>query len=203
MSGYEIARLTRIPKSTIHNWLRDPTVALDRLSGSGLDCYGKCEPWRRVREQVYAYLLGVYLGDGHMVRGPRAYRLAITCDEKYPRIISEVSQAIAKTLPNKVCHVQQAGCVDVVSYSQHWPCFFPQHGPGRKHERAIVLEPWQQDVVDRYPRPLLRGLIHSDGWRGDNVAIRTTELATEYRLLHALPVLEPVRGHPQHLLPRL
>jgi hypothetical protein len=25
---------------------------------------------------------------------------------------------------------------------------FPQHGPGRKHERPIVLEPWQLEIVD-------------------------------------------------------
>lgn len=50
-------------------------------------------------------------------------------------------------------------------YSKHWPCLFPQHGPGRKHERQIELEAWQQDHVARNPRPLLRGLIHSDGCR--------------------------------------
>ncbi|MGH9041546.1 MAG: transcriptional regulator, partial [Acidimicrobiia bacterium] len=50
--------------------------------------------------------------------------------------------------------------------SQHWPCFFPQHGAGRKHLRPIVLEPWQKWVaVERHPRVLLRGLIHSDGSR--------------------------------------
>jgi hypothetical protein len=43
---------------------------------------------------------------------------------------------------------------------------FPQHGPGPKHLRAIVLDPWQTWVaVERHPRLLLRGLIHSDGCR--------------------------------------
>jgi hypothetical protein len=31
-----------------------------------------------------------------------------------------------------------------------------------------VLAGWQQELVDAYPRPFLRGLIHSDGWRGEN-----------------------------------
>jgi hypothetical protein len=44
----------------------------------------------------------------------------------------------------------------------------PQHGPGRKHERPIVLEPWQREIVDAYPREFLRGLIHSDGCRTVN-----------------------------------
>ena len=53
----------------------------------------------------------------------------------------------------------------VTSYSRHWPCLFPQHGPGMKHTRAIVLEPWQQRIVDEHPWALIRGLIHSDGCR--------------------------------------
>ena len=42
---------------------------------------------------------------------------------------------------------------------------FPQHGPGRKHERPIVLADWQLELVEQHPGALLRGLIHSDGCR--------------------------------------
>jgi hypothetical protein len=49
-----------------------------------------------------------------------------------------------------------------------WPEVFPQHGPGPKHERAIVLEDWQAEIVDEYPWAFLRGLIHSDGCRTTN-----------------------------------
>jgi hypothetical protein len=49
---------------------------------------------------------------------------------------------------------------------------FPQHGPGRKHERPILLEAWQQEVVRRYPGALLRGLFHSDGCRITNWTVR-------------------------------
>jgi hypothetical protein len=48
------------------------------------------------------------------------------------------------------------------------PCLFPQHGPGRKHHRPIFLAPWQQEIVNAEPEKFLRGLIHSDGWRGMN-----------------------------------
>ncbi|MGF1426191.1 hypothetical protein [Kitasatospora sp. LaBMicrA B282] len=57
------------------------------------------------------------------------------------------------------------GCTSVVSTSKHWPCLFPQHGPGKKHDRPIVLAPWQREIVDAHPWPFLRGLIHSDGCR--------------------------------------
>ncbi len=41
----------------------------------------------------------------------------------------------------------------------------PSTGPGRKHQRAIELAPWQLELTTAHPRELLRGLIHSDGCR--------------------------------------
>lgn len=66
----------------------------------------------------------------------------------------------------------KTGCVNVCAYWKHWPCVFPQHGPGRKHERLIQLEQWQQEVVDAQPKALVRGLIHSDGCRHINEVAR-------------------------------
>jgi hypothetical protein len=57
------------------------------------------------------------------------------------------------------------GCTDVYLYSKHWPCLLPQHGPGPKHKRRIVLEPWQQALVDQETKEFILGLIHSDGCR--------------------------------------
>jgi hypothetical protein len=56
-------------------------------------------------------------------------------------------------------------CMVVAMYSSHWPCLFPQHGPGRKHERTIELVTWQADLVSGNRQAFLRGLIHSDGCR--------------------------------------
>jgi hypothetical protein len=66
---------------------------------------------------------------------------------------------------NSVCMIQKEGCAEVVSTSKHWPCLFPQHGPGRKHKRKIELEPWQEEIVSRHPGDFARGLFHSDGCR--------------------------------------
>lgn len=68
--------------------------------------------------------------------------------------------------------VQRTGCVQVKSYSSHWACVFPQHGPGKKHERPIVLEDWQEAIVEQCPREFIRGLIHSDGCRVTNWTTR-------------------------------
>ncbi|MGA8257651.1 MAG: hypothetical protein WB767_13845 [Nocardioides sp.] len=61
----------------------------------------------------------------------------------------------------------------VQSHWVHWCCAFPQHGPGRKHERPIALEDWQVAVVTAWPAAFLRGLFHSDGCRFVNSTIQT------------------------------
>jgi len=48
-------------------------------------------------------------------------------------------------------------------YSTLWPDLIPQHGPGPKHQRPIILEGWQQLIVEAEPRAFIRGLFHSDG----------------------------------------
>ncbi|MEJ2887191.1 hypothetical protein [Actinomycetospora aeridis] len=127
-------------------------------------------------EEKYAYLLGSYLGDGHITMGPRGVAaLSIICADAWPGVAEEVHDALHAVIPvSSVCAVQKIGCSAVKSYSTHWPCLFPQHGPGRKHDRPIVLEPWQQAIVDEHPGLLLRGLIHSDGCRITNWATKRT-----------------------------
>jgi hypothetical protein len=115
----------------------------------------------------YAYLLGVYLGDGSIASHPRGvWKLRIALDTKYPGIIRECEQAMTAVLGNRVGRVQCIGCEEVYSYSKHWPCVFPQHGSGAKHRRSIVLQRWQEGIaLDEHPELLLRGLVHSDGCR--------------------------------------
>lgn len=62
-----------------------------------------------------------------------------------------------------------------------WQDVFPHGGPGKKHERRIVLAPWQRSIVDRHPEELIRGLLHSDGCRTTNrfrVRLPSGRLAT-------------------------
>ncbi|WP_342666174.1 hypothetical protein [Spirillospora albida] len=68
----------------------------------------------------------------------------------------------------KVGRRASPGCTNVGAYSKHWPCLFPQHGPGMKHTRKIELAPWQQEIVDEFTEDFVRGLVHSDGCRGMN-----------------------------------
>ena len=88
----------------------------------------------------------------------------------YPEIIEESWTAMALALPGCRPAMRKLDyeCVRIVAGSVRWPEVFPQHGPGRKHDRPMVLEPWQREVVDAFPREFLRGLIHSDGCRTVN-----------------------------------
>lgn len=127
--------------------------------------------WRPADPSAYAYLLGWYFGDGSIANTGRAYQLVITCDIAYPEIIFECCRAIEAAVPGRRVHVhphKTHNSVRIESGWTRWPEAFPQHGPGRKHERPIALELWQQAIIARHPWAFLRGLIHSDGCRTTN-----------------------------------
>jgi len=166
LSDCATSRLTGIPRGTIRDW----RAGKGRAGHERSDCPRCHEAF--LPSVPYAQLLGLYLGDGCISRAPRdVYKLRISLDQKYPGIITECKSAMAgvRTVGlMRVGDVQREGCVEVYAYWKHWPCLFPQHGPGVKHRRDIRLEPWQERILEKHPDRLLRGLIHSDGYRGDN-----------------------------------
>ncbi|MFJ9003401.1 helix-turn-helix domain-containing protein [Streptomyces canus] len=171
----EVSRKFSVPPGTIAYWKH-----LDRAKRG--ECPGKHDPkcprcdGRDLDAAAYSYLLGLYLGDGHISRYSehRVPNLMITCDESWPGLMDACEQAMRKVFPdNAVCRVRKTGCRNVKVYSKHLHCLFPQHGPGKKHERAITLAPWQQTIVDAHPWEFIRGLIHSDGCRIINWTTRT------------------------------
>jgi hypothetical protein len=120
-----ITAKTGVSASIIKRWLGtgDEALLADRRRGVHCGGLGNCALVRDAPHDAYAYLLGQYLGDGHIVYAHRGvYRLSI---------------------------------------------YFPQHGSGPKHRRPIVFQPWQEEIaLGEHPEPFVRGLIHSDGWRG-------------------------------------
>jgi hypothetical protein len=128
-------------------------------------------PFKPADDAAYAYLLGWYLGDGCISKTTRSYQLVITADLAYFWIIVECCRAIRAAVPGRVPRVNPHpvhNCVRIESGWTDWPEVFPQHAPGRKHERPIVLEPWQEAIVEAHPWQFLRGLLHSDGCRTIN-----------------------------------
>jgi hypothetical protein len=190
-SKSEIARRTGVSRSQIRVWLDMGVRAAlnspmrERAAAQGGEDGGFCRASlcplvARVDERAYAYVLGQYLGDGTLSCGRRGvFRLRVMMCDAYPDIMAECIEAIRSVMPTNVVSALQRrgqGCTEVMSHSKHWICLFPQHGTGRKHLRPIVLEPWQERIaLDRYPRQLLRGLIHSDGCRVINWVVGKTK----------------------------
>ncbi len=128
---------------------------------------------------AYAYLLGLYLGDGHLVTKAKVPVLRVYCTASWPGLIDQCETAMLAILAKKVQRVPMRGCVTVQSYSGHWPCLLPQHGPGYKHKRAIQLAEWQRPLIQANHGHFLRGLFHSDGCRVTN-RIRRAGRTYEY-----------------------
>lgn len=125
-------------------------------------------------QAAYAELLGWYLGDGYISEGRRGvYNLHIYNDQIYRKLNAGILDLMRSVKPGSRPHTRKRpGCIASTVSWKHWPCLFPQHGPGRKHEREIVLEDWQEQIVEAFPGDFLRGLFHSDGARVKNWATR-------------------------------
>ncbi len=124
---------------------------------------------------AYSELLGWYLGDGYLSTGRRGvYNLHVYNDLTYPIINAHIQDVMRRVKPRSRPHTRLLrGCLATTVSWKHWPCLFPQHGPGRKHERDLVLADWQRAVVEEHPGDFLRGLFHSDGARVRNWATST------------------------------
>lgn len=97
-------------------------------------------------EFSYSHLLGLCLGDGCVdARG----RLRLADGTAHPDILDDAEVSLRLVAFGRVRR----------------PDPFLLRGPDRRHERRIVLELWQQVIVDREPEAFLRGLIRADGCR--------------------------------------
>jgi hypothetical protein len=166
-SASRIARVTDIPRSTVRDWCAGRNLRIERSRDARARC-GSDHEFSDLDAESYGYLLGLYLGDGCISRVRKVWRLRITLDAAYPGIIQACARAIAVVARGKRVNARRRPaerCTEVSAYWKHWPCLIPQHGPGRKHLRPIRLTDWQRSVVMADPRPLLRGLVHSDGCR--------------------------------------
>jgi hypothetical protein len=176
LGARRIAQQLHLPVGTVRDWLagrlpwhsrvQDASAVLKRICPAcGCEEHGFFD-----LPPSYVYLLGLYLGDGCISAVHRGvFRLRIALDTRYPGIIRSASEALADIRGGK-SHVQtrSGNWVEVSAYWKAWPCLFPQHAPGKKHQRPIALADWQLALVCRWPDQLLRGLIESDGCRFQN-----------------------------------
>ncbi|WP_447645663.1 helix-turn-helix domain-containing protein [Nocardioides zeae] len=179
----ENARRHGVAVKTVRRWRRDyqrrgltrgqthTTSACPRCAAGNLD------------GAAYAELLGWYLGDGHLADARRdVLVLSIVNDRRYPEANERLLVLMCAVKPGGRPHARERPGVVVTSMGwKHWTCLLPQHGPGRKHERRIELEPWQRTLVEEHVGAFLRGLFHSDGARVRNWARRRVPATGEVR----------------------
>ncbi len=169
LSTHEVARRTGVSQGTVARWARGEVPQRPPPDRGCRNCGGGGP--RLASAVDYAYVLGLYLGDGCLSHQGSSVCLRVGFDAAYPSLITEACRAIGEVIPGQRSSLYkrpEQACIVLSAYNRHWECLFPQHGPGRKHKRRITLVAWQQRIVDEHTGHFLRGLIHSDGWRGVN-----------------------------------
>jgi len=158
----ETSSRTDVPINTIRTWRNH---GLPKTAARGLNAVEVCggcgsdpHDFKRLPADTYAYLLGVYLGDGCLMPVGSSWSPRIALDEAYPGIIHSCCDAIeilrGGRRPKLRPDSRGQRCVRIESMWKQWGCLFPQHGPGRKHTRRIELADWQRDIVDDAPGAL-------------------------------------------------
>jgi hypothetical protein len=199
----EISRRLGVPRGTIRDWRRPTYVPRNPEipRGASPRCWRTANPVRFTSED-YSELLGLYLGDGRISKGPRTQRLRLHLDTKYSKMNREIGallercfleNTVGKVAPGPSGWSERSDSLLVLSvYSNHLSCLFPQHGPGRKHERRIELERWRTELVARAPwgfdpraYPFRRLCLHQPHGRAPSQAVRVPELR----------LLQQVHGH--------
>ena len=173
LSKYQVATQMGIEWKQVDYWdknkARVAELVYARDLKSRVERHTGSSPVSCTSEQSYAYVLGLYLGDGCIVNTHRdgVQDLRIFQDVKYPDLAAEHIAALSLLYPtNKATILPTSRNISVVHvYSSLHSLYFPQQGAGLKHNRNVALLPWQQDIVTRYPAALLRGLIQPDGCR--------------------------------------
>lgn len=155
----QISKITKIPRSTISDWLNND-VLFEKKEKYNINEHLKSKESR----ELYSYVLGLYLGDGHINKMKRTWRLRIFMDSKYDNLNSFVHEKLSIFFNENKVNIIKSKKSNLVIFTVHSNelCkLFPQHGEGLKHKRKINLFNWQEKIT--VPEFLLKGLFHSDG----------------------------------------
>lgn len=118
-----------------------------------------------MRNSNTAYVIGAALGDGNLSNpNGRATRLRISCDAKYPDLITRIGRSLEIMLPdNSINSVDRGNCIDVYCYSNKLEVILGwKADSGSKYVQRTRVPQWifQRDT---YIRACLKGLIETDG----------------------------------------
>jgi hypothetical protein len=123
----ENAAICGVSVAAIRHWRRGSRRSGGRRSGGRRNSGGdaprcpRCHD-RALDESAYAYLLGLYLGDGHLTLGRKGvWALSITCCDGWAGLMAQARLAMSTVMPSsKVFAVARTGCTEIKSTSKHW-----------------------------------------------------------------------------------
>lgn len=154
-------------RGTIRNWIkkyRSVTQLAEVKDSKSLKC--GFDSHQTYQTPEYAYIFGVYLGDGYIIRNKRTYKLMFSILENHTEVQKKISSQLKILFPfNKINILKRKNskCCDIIVYSNNIPLLFPQYGSGHKHERKIETTELQRFNIITYPKEFLSGLLDSDG----------------------------------------
>jgi hypothetical protein len=124
LSDREVSQITGVPRRTVADWRHGRTP---RRTATGELCAG-LTPSPPPGE--YAYLLGLYLGDGWISEGPRAFKIRFALDAAYPDIIAECARALEAIVPGKSAWRGEVGASTLRCIGAAGRAYFPSTAPG-------------------------------------------------------------------------
>lgn len=158
----QIGRELEVDHSTVSYWIKNNFASSTTSNSLSVEqIQNNC----RKRSSAYAYILGCYLGDGHISQLKRTQRLRIFSGTAHPSIIEDQVKVLNVLFDNVVSNTKcNSVNMEVIKvHNTKLDVYFPQHGLGKKHDRDISLSQWQQEIVDKEPECFIKGLIDTDG----------------------------------------
>ncbi len=143
LSDYEIARRTGVGRSTVQRWRRQgfprPTVPVSFQP----------ERWGEATPKVLRLpARSSTSGDGSVSRHGDHFGLhVIAChgpSEHHRRVLRSDRTLRRRSRRRWLAPPGHRLYENRLLLGRIWPLLFPQHGPGRKHDREIELVDWQQ-----------------------------------------------------------
>jgi hypothetical protein len=115
-----VAERLNVPRGTVGWWRSEDRRARGETYEQPTDC-PRCTG-REFDQVAYAYLLGLYLGDGHIISKRKQHHLSVFCNAMQTGLISAAEDAMRKVMPlPSVKQRYKPGCVEVKSYTTSSP----------------------------------------------------------------------------------
>ena len=105
------------------------------------------------------------MGDGNLSNpNGRAVRLRITCDKKYPYLITKIEKALRIVAPqNRVGRIDRDTAIDVYCYSNDWEKVLGWKAKGGpKFKQSVCVPKWIMEDATLH-KSCLCGLFETDG----------------------------------------